>query len=167
MALAPFTTADEVRGVLGVAPEELLDATLELNIYSINLKLALSKVDATVVSQFNTVNGISDASRTAVQTRFHEAVTIYAPYAVAVQVLPSLPMLAPKSITDGKAAVSKFSESPFKAMTAAIMQDHDRYLENLLEAFLGLTGVALTVLEAPVLFKGVSSSTDRVTNLAR
>ena len=167
MALAPYTSNDEVRSVLGVAPAELLDATLDLSIYSNNLKLALNSVDATLAAMFNTVNGITIATRTAVQATFFDAVKLYAPYVVAYQLTPSLPMMAPKSITDGKAAISKFSESPFKAMTAAILVDHDRYLLNLKEAFLGLSGTTVTVTVAPTLFKGVSSSTDRVTGGVR
>lgn len=167
MSLAPFTTNNDVRGVLGVTAEELPDVTLELGIYSINLRLALNKVDATLVAMFNTVNAALVTSRTAVQVKFHEAVQIYAPYVVAYQLTPSLPMMAPKSITDGKAAISKFSESPFKAMTAAILVDHDKYLLNLEAAFLGLSGTAVNAVTAPTLFKGVSSSTDRVTGGAR
>lgn len=167
MSLAPFTTNDAVRGVLGISPEELTDETLGLTLYSINLKIALNKVALTVVSQFNTINAIDEGTRTGLQQTFHDAVTIYAPYVVAYQLTPSLPMMAPKSITDGKAAVSKFSESPFKAMTAAILVDHERYLENLQSAFLGLSGSSVTAIAASTLFKGVSSSTDRVTGLAR
>lgn len=167
MALSPFTSNDEVRGVLGVTDKELLDVTLDLGIYEINLRYVLNKVNAAVVAQFNTVNGTSEASRTTVQAAFWDAVKLFSPYVVAFQLMPGLPLMAPKNITDGKAAIGKFSESPFKAMTAAILVDHDRYQDHLLQMYADLVGSAVATVAAPTLFIGVSSSIDRVTNLAR
>lgn len=167
MALNPFTSNDEVRGVLGVTDQELLDVTLALGIYEINLRYVLNKVNAAVVSQFNTINAIAVSTRTTAQAAFWDAVRLFSPYVVAFQLTPSLPLMAPKDITDGKAALGKFSESPFKAMTAAILVDHDRYQDHLLQMYADLVGSTVATVAAPTLFIGVSSGTDRVTNLAR
>lgn len=168
MALTPFTSNDEVRGVLGVSPKEVRDDLLDLGIYEINLRYALNNVNAAIVAQFLAINIITPVStRTALQVTFYEAVKLYSPYVVAYQMMPGLPMLAPKDITDGKAAVGKFSESPFKAMTAAISIEHDKYQNNLALAYSALFGNATSDALIPTLFKGVSSAIDRVTNSAR
>lgn len=167
MALAPFTSNDEVRGVLGVTDKELLDVTLDLGIYEINLRYVLGKINAAVIAQFNTINAIAVATRTTTQAAFWAAVKLYSPYVVAFQLAPSLSLMAPKDITDGKAAVGRFSESPFKAVIAAILVDHDKYQDHLTQMYADLVGSVLQATLAPRLFLGVSSGTDRVTNLAR
>lgn len=167
MALAPYTTNDNVRGVLGISDEELTDSVLSLSIYELNLLAALKRVGATILTDFGTVTNITESSRTTVQANFYNALVLYSPYAVAIQLGSSLPLIAPKLVSDGKAQVSRFSESPFEAMLARLKADHDRLFNELVDAYAGYTGGSVTNLATPILFVIGDSSIDRVTNTAR
>ena len=121
MALNPFTSADQVRSVLGVSDEEIADTTLDLLVYEQNLKFHLDSVDATARTQFQTVDDIVLAARTATQQKLWEATMLFSTYVVAVQVGKSMSLSTPKSITDGKAAVTRFSDSPFRQLMEELL----------------------------------------------
>lgn len=167
MSLAPYTTNDDVRGVLGLSNEELVDETLRLSIYELNLVSALKKVGANILTDFGVVVDISPATRTATQAAFHDALVLYAPYAVALQLGGALPLIAPKLISDGKASMSRFSEAPFQQMLGRLQVDHDRYLNDLIEAYAGYSGSTVNELDIPNLFQTSVSAIDRVTDAAR
>lgn len=127
MALTDYTTYNDIRAVLGVSDEELEDTTLALEVYSVNLSKEMRGVHAQTVTQYTTISGKVVGDRTAAEQQFYEQCRLFAVYAVAKQCLSSLPLFSPKDISDNKAAMSRFSDSPFRTTMKEV---NARYTEN-------------------------------------
>lgn len=141
--LTDYTSKNEVRAALGVSTKELKDAQLDLPMYVsgllVNLNAINSGLNALYVSLKDAPNP-SDSQKT-----FIDAVKLYSAYAVASQVSPSLALLAVKSITDGKAAIDRFSGSdPTKAVKVNIQEKLAEYRQYLLDTYLALVPGAAT-----------------------
>ena len=104
MALASYTTYDEVRALLGVSSTELPDDVLSLQVYDIGLTGELYDISPTCASSYVTVSNKQPSARTTAEQWFYDSVRIFAAYAVAKQLTSSLPMFGPKDISDGKAS---------------------------------------------------------------
>lgn len=166
MALEPYTSADQVRSVLGVSTDELSDLTLGLPIYSQHLAYVLDSVNSSVRTTFLTIEGIDVGSRSAAQVKYYDAVCLYSTYCSALQVGQGLYLAAPKSISDGKAVMSRFSEAPFKQLLDGLQASVNKYLDYLNDAISELAGGSATTTITPNFF-GVAGMTDPVTNEAR
>ena len=129
MALLTYTTYDDIRAALGVSSDEIEDATLSLSLYELNLISELEDVDVDLVSDYATVAALS--SRTAVQDRFLQATRLFATYVVAYQATTSLPLFSPKDISDGKATVSRYADSPYKEVIKRVEQLYGKYKARL------------------------------------
>lgn len=163
--LAPFTSHDQVRAVLGVTPEELSDDTLNLEIYEANLRLELDLIadnDGALITAFEAVDAIGEAVRTRAEANFHAAVILFAPYPVALHLASSLPLFAPKSITDGKAAIARHAESPFEKQIREAKQYHERFRQNLLSRWATYNSSTVTATALPTLFSVSSPASDPV-----
>lgn len=163
MAIDTYTTYSEIRAVCGVSDEELEDVTLGLSVYDIGLKMALTAVGAGIPALFATVSALTKVSRTESQQSFYEAVKLFAPYAVGMQLRSALPMLGPKSISDGKASMSRFSDSPYKATIEGIEQMFESSSTILKSAYLTLAGSSSSVSNVPGLLSVASPTVNRVT----
>lgn len=135
MPLTDYTSYDEVRAALGVSTDELEDATLALGMYSDSLELELESVNLGVPSLFTTVAALPEADRTDSQGRFYRTAKLFATYAVAKQLLPSLPMFGPKDISDGKATVSRFADSPYRETSKRVEAKYDELFTKLTTAY--------------------------------
>lgn len=162
MALTDYTTYAEIRAVLGVDAKELPDATLALGVYSRGLDAALLDIDTDLPADFDTVAAIAEGTRTTVQGRLYDAVSLFAPYGAAVQLASSLPLFAPKTITDGKAGVTRDASSPYKATIAKCAELFSQYRQNLIDRYAEYVGSTATVVLRPF-FSVASPSTDPVT----
>ena len=129
MALLTYTTYDDIRAALGVSSDEIEDATLSLSLYELNLTSEFEDISLTLESDYATVAALS--SRTAVQDRFLQATRLFATYAVAFQATTSLPLFSPKDISDGKATVSRYADSPYKEVIKKVEQLYGRYRTKL------------------------------------
>lgn len=170
MALEPFTSEAQVRAALGVTDVELTDATLALPLFVKGLRLALDEVGATpnngaLVTAFNVVAAIAEVDRTPVQRNLYDAVELYAPLSVAVQCASSLPLFSQKSVTDGKAAISRHSESPFKEIINQCKQDAERFRQNLEKRWATYNSTTSTAPKAPTLFTISSPSSNPITGV--
>lgn len=106
-----YTSYEEVRSVLGVEDDELLDETLALPVY-LNLLLEdLMDVNINTEKMFDDISGEDDP--TPLQLRFLRLVGTFSTYSVARHLTTSLPMFAPRSLGDGKATMSRFLD-PYK-----------------------------------------------------
>lgn len=112
MALTKYCDLEEVRAALGVNSVELPDTVLVLPVYEIGLVRELSKVSASLPVAFSTAFAASP--RTPTQQTLVDAVRMFSVYTVARQVGVSLGAMVPKDVGDGKATVSRFSDSPYK-----------------------------------------------------
>src|SRR5258706_8040490 len=114
MALTDYTSYAEVRAVLGVAEDEIDDATLGLGVYSLNLLAELEDIADALPEDYAIVLAITGGDRTEVQRKLYNAVQLFAPYAVGKQLASSLPIFSPHAITDGKSGFTRYSDSPYK-----------------------------------------------------
>jgi hypothetical protein len=162
MALTTYTSYDEIRATLGVSSDEIEDTTLALAIYEDYLLLELEDISDTLVTDFGTVAGISAGSRTAVQNKFYKTTRLFAAFAVAKQLTASLPLFSPKDISDGKATLGRYADSPYKETIKRIKDEYDRFRVRLDEAHKGLTATATTAITRSYM-SAVSPSVDPVT----
>ena len=144
MALLDYTTYEDVRALIGVSSDELEDATLGLEVYETYLISEFEEIGENLVSDFETVAMVSEATRTTQQKRFYRMTRLFASYATAKQLTASLPMFGPKDISDGKATVSRFAASPYKDVVKGIAQEYDRIKGLLSDAYLALTSASST-----------------------
>lgn len=160
--LTTYTSYDEVRAALGVAPKELEDTTLALPLYVDYLLGELDDVNAGIVDEFTTVAAIAEISRTAAQQRFYLAVRLFATYSTAKQLTGSLSMFGPKDIGDGKALVSRFADSPYRQVIASVQKEYERLRSRLEAAYAALASTSVSVGTRTYL-SVVSPSSDPVT----
>ena len=158
MSILDYTTYDGIRAVLGVSTDELEDATLDLEIYDSGLVLDLEDVDLGLSEAYLAL----PATRTATQDRFHRTVRMFAAYSVARQLTASLPMFGPKDISDGKATVTRFADSPYKEVTKRVKEGFDSARTRLEKSYAALTSASYT-LTIPTFMSVVSPASDPVT----
>lgn len=101
MAITTYTSYAEIRAVLGVSSTELTDAQLALPIYDLHSTLVLEDVYVDLPADFATVSALP--SKSANQQRFLDLTKLYVPYAIANELVKSLPMSTVKQLTDGRA----------------------------------------------------------------
>ncbi len=162
MAITDYTSYAEIRGVLGVSDDELEDTTLSLDVFADNLVMELEGISTSLPDEYATVSDILEDDRTAVQQRFYRLTRLFSTYAVGKQLGSSLPMFGPKDITDGKASISRFADSPYRTVQKEIRDKYDDLRAKLAEAYATLSYSTATVTRR-VMMAGVSLSTDPVT----
>lgn len=116
MELTAYTTFSDVRAIIGVTAEELPDTDLALEVYLFGLESELDGVSSTLNADFLVAAAaVVAGTDTTAQKVLYRATRLFATAQVASTAAQSLPLRAQKSITDGKASVSRFSDSPYKA----------------------------------------------------
>lgn len=164
--IEPYTTPAEIRAAIGVTDKELSDTTLQLDIYEKNLVMELEAIgdnDGALTAAFATIKDQAEKDRTAPGRRLYDAVLLFAPYVVALQLETSAPLFAPKQITDGKAAISRHSESPFKAAFDTCRQYSERFRQNLESRWAQYNSTSTADAAPPTQFVVSSPSVDPVT----
>lgn len=160
--LTTYTSYDEIRAVLGVSTEELEDSTLSLGMYAAALTAELEDINTGIPAQFITVAGMADIARTANQQRFFDSTRLFAAYAIAKQLGSSLPLFSPKDITDGKASVARFADSPYQTTLKEIKNMYEAARLRLGKAYDNLQ--SLSTSSTPVMFlSAVAPAIDPVT----
>lgn len=101
MALTTYTSAQEVRAVLGVSSTELPDLVLALPIYETAFLERLDSIDTGVITLLDSLIAAPPTGTN--EIRFVRVAKLYIAYSVALQALTALPMFSVKSLTDGKA----------------------------------------------------------------
>lgn len=168
MPLLNYTSYDEIRSVLGVSITELTDGALSQPMYDTHVLNALEDVAAGIPALFNTVTAMAIGTATPDQTRFVGLVSLYAPYAIAKQLLTSLPMFGIQSLTDGRAAFQRNSNAGIydDVRDSVVLVLADLRL-RLAATFYKATGA--TVVQTPPVMQVFARSTgilrDPVTNL--
>ena len=160
MLITDYTTYADVRAALGVSDDELSDETLGLEIYASALLLDLEDVNVALPAAYAALPG---SGRTEAQERFFVTSRLFATYAVARQLTSALPMFGPKDITDGKAGVTRFSDSPYKETIKKVQAEYDRYRTRLEKSYAGLSSGTFT-LTIPTFLSVASPDTDPITN---
>lgn len=160
--LTDYTTPDDIRSVLGVTADELEDETLALETWDNLLMFELEDVHAGLPAGYAAVVATEAATRTAVQSKLYRATRMYATLAVANGLTASLPMFGPKDISDGKATVSRFADSPYKPVVAEIRKQYEAARTRLKQAWAEMSASTATVTARPY-FGVAKPTTDPVT----
>jgi hypothetical protein len=147
MALTTFTTYAEVRAVLGVSDNDIADATLALPMYEDMLRMELDTVNVGVYPKF--VEVVAVVSPTEAQSTFLRYFRLFCSYAVAKSLASALPMFGPKSIGDGKANMSRFSDSPYKVTVEKVEAEFGRMTNLLNAAYSTLASTSATTFTRP------------------
>lgn len=139
LALSDFFTADEVRAVLGVAPEELEDATLDLDMYARHLEIELSQVGTNLLTDFQTA--VLNPAPAALDVQLVAYTKQFALYCIAALVAESSPNFSPRNISDGKGGFIRHADS-YKDVLARVadrLRQATERLKTLYSAILGGT----------------------------
>ena len=144
--LTPFTTPDDVRALLGLSDIEVSDETINLPVFELGLRRALGKVSGSqnTIALFSALaeRVAGQDTLTDAESAFHDAVRLYASLTAALKVGVSLPLLAPKRISDDKSGTERFSGTPYKDLLAMLQEQALDALEALQDALADLTGDA-------------------------
>ena len=154
MSVDKYTEFDEIRAVLGVSLKEAPDEVLEGNTIWYTLKLDFLDISASILIDYDTVAALP--SPNAVELAFKELVTVFASYSVAYRMLDSIPLFSPKSITEGKSNLTRYSDSPYKTTAEKVTASYLKFKKRLLLAYeLYKTGGVTDTLVIPLM--GVAS----------
>lgn len=162
MDITQFTSYSDVRAVLGVADDELEDATLALEVYASHLEMELDDIHPALIAKYFETEGVDEATRTETQAKFYKLTRLFAAYAVARQCVSGLPMFGPKDVSDGKAVVSRFADSPYKQVIDEVKTQYDRLLLALEKIFSELISVSATTTTRTYM-AAIGQGIDRVT----
>jgi hypothetical protein len=167
VALTDYTSFNDIRAALGVSSEEIEDATLSLDLYEFGLISDLDEVDQgdLIQAEFAAVKLVEEGVRTAAQSKFFRAMTLFCTYSVARELTTSLPLFSPKEHTDGKAAFNRYADNPYKETIAAVRSGYERYKTRLIAAYAGLNPAVATVTSVIPLMTVSSPSSDPVTGV--
>lgn len=163
MLITTFTTYAEVRAVCGVSSKEVSDSLLQLSIYANELELALDSVtlpdDAPGPGALKTVFAALpiEAERTDKEQQLYNLTRLYATYSVAEIVARTLSTMIPKTISDSKATLTRFSseatfQDTIKSITAA-KKNYKDAIEN----------INATAVDVPDYLVRISPEIDRIT----
>ncbi len=163
MALTQYCEFDEVRAALGANALELSDAVLSLPIYEIGLTRELAKISASLPAAFLLLR--ESAALTDAQSLVVNSVRLFSAYAVAKQAGVPLGNMIPKDVSDGKASLSRFSDSPYKDVLERVSAAYAEARADLASAYAALTAQTTpNVLIAPAVLRRSPRGFDPVTN---
>jgi len=131
--LTDYTSYDDIRAALGVAPEEITDEVLALNSYEQILTFDLYDLTPAIGPYYLALSGVLTAD----QERFKDLMQVYAAYVIAKHLLTSLPMFGPQSIKDAKTEIQRISD-PYKATREGVLAFYELMRARLLAAYLVL-----------------------------
>lgn len=159
MAFADYTTPDEVRSLLGANPKELTDAIITTNTYLTTLLGKLDDLDPALVSAFMAAKDAE--APTAAQARFVLLVQTYCTYVVAIALVPSLPNLLAKRITDGKAETER--HNPYASLLPDLTVSLNWVRAKVQTALGAVTGTAPATRAWRTMVANVPLGTDPIT----
>ena len=160
-ALTDFASYDEIRAVLGVSDEELEDGTLALPMYLKLLQMEFGDMEPTLEVQYLAAK--SSASPTAEEQKLVDVVSVFSAYAISKHLLTSLPLFAPKRITDGRAETDRVTD-PFEGVREGVNSTYQSLKARVLIA-LSNAGTPTTAATQRTYFAAAGLAINPVTNV--
>ena len=156
ITLSEYASFDSVRAALGVSVKEIPDVVLSSDIYAFFVQQELDEISATLRTEFEAITppGVSDTEK-----ELYDTVRVFSAYAVAYKASDSLALSAPKTIEEGKAAVSRFADSPYKNVVIEVRKSYIQY-KKILQTLIDDEETSVLV---PTLMSGVTPDFDPVT----
>lgn len=158
MNILTYTSYAEVRATLGMNEIEITDEMLALDMYASSLSLDLDDASLQIQDKFEEVSAIIVTDRTKDEQRFINSTHLFSTYSVAKQLCTSLPMAGPKSISDSKTEVSRFSDSPYKETIKSIKSGFETYKQRAVSALEALSSGTSTLTRRKVMVVSLPSS---------
>ncbi len=143
MLITDYTSYNEIRSTIGLSTSELPDTKLVEEIYANSLELALGDVTlpdeapgpGPLATKFVTIAAIAEATRTTGEQKLYNLTRMFSTYSVALEAAVSLSMKAPKTVSDSKASLVRFSpESTYLIVIEEIkgkLDDLKQKIENI------------------------------------
>ena len=153
LTLTDFTSPAEIRAILGVSSKELKDETLALSVYARELSFDLYDISPDLEA---TDLALPPSGKTTAQQRFYDATQLFSAYATCQRLLTSLPLFAPKSLTDGRAQFDRQID-PLQDVREGVDASFQLAQKRLRETFEALTSTPVTA--APTVFRTIMGST--------
>lgn len=138
--LSKYTSFDSVRAALGVSVKEIPDAVLDSDIYAYFVQIELDEISATLRTEFESIYA---PGNTAAEIAKYDAVRVFSAYATAYKASDSLPLSSPKDIVEGKSSISRYADSPYRAVIDEVRKAYIFYKKQL-ETIIDPTEVATT-----------------------
>ena len=160
-ALTQFTSYDEIRAVLGVSDEELEDTTLALSMYPRLLEMDLGDISSGLVDQYLAIYAL--AIKTPEEQKLLDVVSVFSAYAISKHLLTSMPLFAPKRITDGRAETDRVTD-PFEGVREGVNSTYQTLRARVLIA-LGNLGTPVTAATQRTYFAVAGLAINPVTNV--
>ena len=160
-ALTDFASYDEIRAVLGVSDEELENGTLALPMYLKLLQMEFGDMEPTLEAQYLAAKG--SASPTAEEQKLVDVVSVFSAYAISKNLLTSMPLFAPKRITDGRAETDRVTD-PFEGVREGVNSTYSILLARV-KAALEALGTPITAATGRVYFSAVGLAINPVTSV--
>jgi hypothetical protein len=105
--ITDYTSYEEVRATIGLSSDELPDSVLALEIYANGLELELDSVTMSTGTPLKTM--FITLTNSEADQYIYNLTRMFSAYAVAIEVATSLSMRAPKTISDSKVSITRFS----------------------------------------------------------
>lgn len=160
MALADYTTNNAIRLLLGVSDDELEDDMLAEQTVLDNLQIELADIDAGLDAAYQAA--LAAAPQAPAQLDLCAKVRLFTTSAVAIQFLPSLPLLAPRTITHDKDMTQRNLDA-YKDTQARVRDAYDRYKLRLQQAYVAYQGQKVNTPTLRVMLAAGNPASDPVT----
>ena len=160
-ALTDFASYDEIRAVLGVSDEELEDGTLALPMYLKLLQLDFGDIAGTLEAQYLAAK--ASITPSAAEQKLVDVVSVFSAYAISKHLLTSLPLFAPKRITDGRAETDRITD-PFEGVREGVNSTYQSLKARVLIA-LSNAGTPTTAATQRTYFAAAGLAINPVTNV--
>lgn len=134
MLITDYTTYAEIRAVLGVSTTELPDTVLAQEQYATMLTLDLEDINTGIPALYTTVSATPEINRTTNEQRFYELARLTAAYAIARNLLTSLPLFSVSRLTDGRAEFER-QKDIFEDVRNAVNAMYDKLRARLSAIF--------------------------------
>lgn len=163
MAIADFTSPDDIRAALGVSATELPDTVVSLPLYENGLAMDLRELHGQFAETFAAALAKDDANRTDGERHLLLAGSLFAIYAVARHLGVTLPMFGPKQISDGRASMVRFSQDPYQRTLERVEALFLKYRQTALDAVVAVLGAGTDPVPLRPYLAIVTPSSDPVT----
>lgn len=166
LVFSDYTSPAVVRGLLGVAEEEIPDDIYDTmgNSFLLAVEETFEELNDSIISMFTTIKDIDAGSRTGAQQRFYDIVRLYAAYIVADDMANgSIEMFAPVKITDGKAEMDR--KDPYESLRASLKASLALWKARLGTALSALDATKIITTTKPTLAVGAGIAIDPVTGV--
>lgn len=131
LVITDYTSYDEVRSTVGMSTDTLPDTTLALEIYANRLELAFDSLTIAQTS-LNPIKTVFLALDPNTDSTAYNLTRLFATYTVALEVAVSLSMRAPKTLSDSKVTLGRFSpEATWQDVIDAIKAELGQTREDL------------------------------------